>query len=375
MAAAHEAGFAEEMARQRENWAVDDMVKQQQQRELQNRMLGEIQKTATEIKDTKIDPFRSETAGVRIIAGFSDALMALGGNPRSGADSAVQRVIDADIAAQRENLNNKRGYLDAQRGAYTMLRQQGFDDVVATHAARSMMLDSAADQLRAWAAGQKGPQIQTQLDATMAMLDKMKANEDKQLDQAIQQTAFAMWTRSMQAAPPQHIANTVRLPDGRVVAYESADIAKDVTKRVQASKELEEIQKEALQLRGELFPAIKSGDLAKANSIRDQLENLRTRAIYAASTAEGQGVVREHEFPLAMKRFPFTNISPGTEKTIQASVRHTQQQVDAYVAAAGGERVNTGYTRDARGRITPTQQYRGEADAPKANAPRTFEGK
>ncbi len=208
--ATQEAMLGRERMQQYEQLQLEqaDREKQRQQRvetDMQN-----LRDSLQKIQESEIDPARfykkpdgTRDYGKSLLAGVAVALGALGeqlqgrsGNP---ALDIIERSIERDIAAQRENLASRRAGYGLEVNLLGQMRQQFADERQAETAARIAMLDAYEMKLGQVAASTKSEAIQRRYEKSMADLSVKKAEllssfEQDSIRQAMAETqaAFGM---------------------------------------------------------------------------------------------------------------------------------------------------------------------------------------
>lgn len=171
--------------------AFEELQAQQAQEEARRQeMIQEdmyrLQSSIQDLKQAKVDPTRwfkhedgSKNYGKTILASVAVALGAIGegfqgrgGNP---VLSIIERAIDQDIAAQRENLANRRAGVGLEMNMLGQMRAQFGDERQAETAARLMMLQAYEMKLDEVAARTKDPAIEARYAQQKADLETKKA--------------------------------------------------------------------------------------------------------------------------------------------------------------------------------------------------------
>lgn len=152
-------------------------------RDAQMKHLTDLQ-TKLETDVGKVDPNRlwgSKTTGQKLMAAFGVFLGGVGGGPNQ-ALGLVQKAINDDIAAQQQNIENRRSGLKAsiegQTNVLALMRQNFGDDTQALAATRVMYLDRASKQLETLASKFQAPELQAK---AADMLGKLQASRAEQL--------------------------------------------------------------------------------------------------------------------------------------------------------------------------------------------------
>ena len=102
----------------------------------------------------------------------------------------------------------------------------------------------------------------------------------------------------------------------------------------------------------------------EAARMHAELEDMTKTAVYARSTAAGQGQVREGEYPREAKSFPFASVfDPTADAIIGEQRRQNSERVNTIVSAHGGEYVTPGYAQTGAG-LKPMAVYQGRRAAP-----------
>ncbi len=284
-----------------------------------------------------------------IIPGVGPLMKMLGGN------------IDADVAAQRQDKKNAQIGIDQARAGLNDVRHD-FDDQ------RSYELAKEAQQ---WTNAQA--QIKAQVARTDDPILKAKAQE-LLVASAEKITGIKQEYDRISFVRPHLVGggagssakdlNTVRLPDGRTVAFQTKEDRQKVQERVLASQDLAKIYKRVNELRTAATNTANPVELIRINS---ELQSLQEKALPAWSTSKGQGQVKEEEAARYKKNlFPFDSIGPSAGNIIKNGEDENAYSVENIVKAHGGEEVRPGYEYDAQGRLHPVADYVGRGDSPNA---------
>lgn len=171
-------------AEQREGQAETNAFLVQNQRNDIEKQGADILSDAANLANYHEDPdrFWNSRSTPQKVAGFIG--IALGGfvsGMKGGSNQVVDMIdkeIDRDIAAQRNNWRANKDSLEAKRSAYGMaMEKYNHDDVAARAALRLASLDKVEAQARSAAASHAGTEADNRLDLLLADTSKLRAEQ------------------------------------------------------------------------------------------------------------------------------------------------------------------------------------------------------
>lgn len=199
-AEAEREGFeAEAAVRQEQREALEleqaDMVQREQERQqVIDAEMTKVRDAVDTMKTAKIDPYRfyrhpdgSTNYPKSIAAAIAVGLGALGsslparyGGGVGGPNMALQiidKAIDRDIQAQRDDIANKRAGIGLQMNLLSQMRAKFGDERQAESAARVVMLETYKMKIEETAARSKVPAVQANAQMLIAQADQKEAAE------------------------------------------------------------------------------------------------------------------------------------------------------------------------------------------------------
>lgn len=165
----------------------------------------ETQRQIDDVKSMKIQPNRAYADGGSaataviggLLGGIYQGLNHLQSNPFI---DQMNKVIDRDIAAQQEAINNKKGAIQDRKGLLAEMRATYKDESLAKAQAKNLYYEGMKEQLGAEAAQYDSPAIQARADQGIAAINREQAKLD--LNKALNDAA----ARSAQSAAAAHQA-------------------------------------------------------------------------------------------------------------------------------------------------------------------------
>lgn len=131
----------------------DDLVRIKEQEEMQiqeqariDEQNKKIDSAVTEFSSMKVDPkryWKNMDTGDRILAGIGMFLGSFGSASTNQAVDVIQKSIDKDIEAQKEEIESKKGVVNAQRGILGDMMQRFSNQRDAKNASRLAYLNNA----------------------------------------------------------------------------------------------------------------------------------------------------------------------------------------------------------------------------------------
>ena len=320
------------------------------------------------------------------LGGLGQGMAGLGSNP---ALDVLNRQIDRNIQAQKDNINQKHAAVDEQRGLIAQLQKNGMNEDQAESAAWNMYLDQAKTQIAKIAAGTKDQAIQARSQQMLAAIDKEQADRlqkyrEASTDKVIrkEQDAYrpAQWVGGGTGGKADS-ALSVHMPDGTVRIAADAESARKGRAAVVFQTKMKSIDQEALKFRELRKQALKSQDWKAAASYDDTLKQIQQDRIYTLSTAQEQGVVRDAEFIREAKvvdvaSFDWNPLTAGhTKQFLTDEQGRFDRIMENEVRTWAPEVAQHSYAVDASGGLKPQNTYTGEAKAPpKYVQPPSFKG-
>lgn len=343
----------------------------------------------------EVDPeaiWKERGSFAKVLAGIGVALGQFGALMRGGTNNAYEIVkgqIDANIAAQRENIANARHAFDTQSNLYAQNLQAFGDREKAAIATKINYLDQVSaivDQQRALSKSQdadaRAAEIQAQIMKDQAQAyDQFAVRTHTQLTEQENETYRPAQTAAAGLKRPE---NLITLSDGTTVQMPNAPEHGEAVKKIAVLDELQRRNNEILALRQKaagLDPLLDRTEYQKAMA---QLKDLGQQKISLMSLAVGQGVVKEAEYARAKEEQSFAEEGLGffkgnplassarevADEAIRAQTERWNKDQHSYVRAAGVPIVKKGYVQDARGNLVPAGKYTGQdADRPSNLAP------
>lgn len=182
--AAKEAGYLNEMAKQKRDAAIQqEQDAQKRQDELNKKFVDidtQIQNvTAQRIsrEDARKSFWAEKTTGEKILAGIALALGAVGA-ARTGKNMAAEYInsaIDKDVEIQAKNIENKKDALNTKKSLLSQFISAGHDLNTAKYAAKIAGIDSAIYDIKANSSRYAGQETAAKAVQTIGQLNVQKA--------------------------------------------------------------------------------------------------------------------------------------------------------------------------------------------------------
>lgn len=137
------------------DYAVRMQGEQKEREGREAKAFGEIDSITTDLATSRVDPdhiWKEKGTGAQIVAALGVAMGAFGAalaHTPNYAMEIVQRQIDRDIDAQKENIATKGRVLGAKQGAFQMLRQRGLDHAASEAGAYAVSWDAVTQKMEA----------------------------------------------------------------------------------------------------------------------------------------------------------------------------------------------------------------------------------
>lgn len=174
--------------------------RQQQFNKYQQDMDGQLQdynKTVQELASAKVDPERfwnsrsmpqkaSAFIGI-MLSGIGSGMQGVAGN---SALNLINRAIDADIDAQKTELDTKSRVLNYKGNLLGLMRQKYQDESTAQAATKATMLEKLQMQMQQQAALYESPLVQERAQLAIGQLKEEKAKYDTQIGMQFQNQAL-----------------------------------------------------------------------------------------------------------------------------------------------------------------------------------------
>ena len=161
----------ESLRMQREEDEKNRQAAREEQRGLVDKKLQRIDMLTQELGKQTIDPDRywnNKPTGAKIAAVIGAALTGFAGS--DAGLRLITQAIDRDIAAQKEQLQTKKGQIAAEENLLARFRQQGMDDEEAYIAAKSFLIEQAGRKIDEAKLGQADERKLAALDAAKGAL-------------------------------------------------------------------------------------------------------------------------------------------------------------------------------------------------------------
>lgn len=323
-------------------------------------------------RSSSIDPdhfWNSRSTGQQLAAIFGMVAGGILQGIRGGENPAmtmINQAIDRDMRAQQQNREHLGKSAEMQRASlgdllkqHEQQRKSEEEDRARSYKAALAQVDEVAARPDMQEPGmqQRLAQMREQLHEKIGQHDLAAAQFGERVTEEERMRApTGGGMGALKGAP-----NTLRLPDGRTVSFQTEDDRKKVAERVTAAADLNATIQRAQQLRGQLTPQFMMQHPVESRTILKELKDMQKTAVYARSTAAGQGQVREGEYPREASSFPFDSlVDPSADSVIANQAAMAKGQVDNIVRAHGGEYVQEGYVMTPQG-LRPLALYQGQA--------------
>jgi hypothetical protein len=245
--AAEEASLREELVKKQEQFALENMERENQRREALEQYETEVKLAIDDLKGTQVDSerwWKNKSTGGKVMAALAMGLGAFGAaltRTRNTAFDIIQTAINNDIAEQRLNLAGKREAVAEKRGIVSQMRARFSDERVADRLATAAVYENVQaklEQLQSTYQGQKaaadGQLLYGQLEAAkvQALAGARKAQEEmvtKQQELQLKVNKDDREERKLKAETP---ANRKELIDAAVRGdVDSTALPKDLEER------------------------------------------------------------------------------------------------------------------------------------------------
>lgn len=270
----------------------------------------------------------------------------------------LNRIQDQDIDAQKTDIEQSRYRAGEAKNGLAELRDQLGDERLAEDTYRARQLNYLMTKAQAMKANTSSQVAKANADKVIADLQDQLAQYQSKIDTSAYRAAYTTG-----GGAPAKSMNTVTLPNGKTVAFQTEADRTKVQERLLAQQDLGNIYSRVKVLRAQLTPKYIAEHPVESYKIRAELDSLAERALPAWSTGRGQGQVKEEEAKRYKENlFPFASlVNPAADRIIEGNVKENDDLLDNIVRAHGGEYVSTGYGPTG----TPTATYTGTRANPK----------
>jgi hypothetical protein len=209
---------------QRQALAQQEQARQQVIGEYKNRM-AEVDKAQAALDKQQENPDRlwnSWGTGQRLAAVVSQALGGFGQAFTGQNGSPINKMIEQDIDAQRQNYMRARDSVAAKRSAYGQLREQGLSDAEAAATLQVKQADAAGKAIDAQVDEKYAPtQVKAAAQMQKAQIAQKKQEGIAKLQQSVAETAHARAQTALERAQAQAAlvksGSAQQLPPGYVM--------------------------------------------------------------------------------------------------------------------------------------------------------------
>jgi len=258
---------------------LEDFDKQYQQTEAERKAFVQGKgKEMEQIMNAPIDANRfwnSQSTGQKIGASIGIALGAIGaamtGSGKNEALGIIDRAIDRDIDAQKNNKSNT-------MNAYKMLYDKFGDDKAAILGAKTMALNTAELQIKSVMANTQSEQVKAQAKQMLGEIQMKKGELGQQFEMqmyrmgALQQATTGKGVENPMFLPEDMQKKAVKMPDGFFRVAASEDGAKEIAKTAPAVNDMKATIAEMKQLQNEAGVSLPYSEAsAKAKSLMSRL--------------------------------------------------------------------------------------------------------
>lgn len=186
--AQREAGYLDEAQKQLQRQQDAALVAEHDRKKALDDQMKKIQSAADEASKTaSIDPdrfYKNMSTGTKIGFAVSAFLSAFAGNGGNAAIEMLQKSVDRDIDAQKQDFERAKGKVGLQQSIFGDMMQKFGDERQADAASRLAILNHVELQLKQAAAQYKSPQVQARAVQGMAVIEQQKQGLMVQAQQA-----------------------------------------------------------------------------------------------------------------------------------------------------------------------------------------------
>lgn len=368
-AAQEQAAYFKEMQDQQLRQASEQARLREAQDTEKARALADIRATSDAIANQKIDPeaiWKEKGDAARVMAAIGIAAGAFAASMNGGPNYAQQIVQDAvnkNIEAQQANLENRRKGLEKQTSLYGMMLDRFKDQDMALAASKASLYEQAETKAKMWAAKAGVDANNERYNAFMNGLNEAKLQELDKIYGVIQ-AKYVPASRVVSGGPASSgkgaaidAAKTVTLPDGRVIAFDTAEEAADRRKRIMAASRFRVLDE---QYRAAVSNAWDPNARAAATLLAAQKKVAAAEANgLDLAQVYGRGADRAHEDldalsggakpPGAIERVINWGKEAIGQKPDKAAVSDAAARGLMENAVSGGREVSRGYETNAKG--------------------------
>jgi hypothetical protein len=287
----------------------------------------------------KSTPNKIGTAIAIMFGGLGGGLSGKGGN---AALDVVNKQIENDINAQKENLGNQRSLLS--------VNLQKTKDLESAYAlTRSQLLAAAGAQVSQASAQAMGPEAKAMGDQLLGQLKNQASLQNAQFAgmQAKQQIASGQGNVNPEMLDKETRSRLVTLPNGKQTLAATDKDAEDIKGTLQGAEEFQDIINKMRQLRadnsGGTFFNGKESVTAKA---------LQARALTTINKLAGLSRLSEPEIEQFKNQVPGVLDKTTTDANVNARLDALQDQVNSAVHSAISQRTEA----PRRPSLTPTRK-------------------
>lgn len=208
--------------------------------------------------------WQSMSTGGKVLSLVGIALGGFGGGLTGKMDNPVMdqinKYIDRDIDAQKQNYERLRGKLGTQSSVYGLGMQQFGDSNAALLAAKASALGIAELKIKETAARAQSPEVQARAQMMLGDITQKKAQMGLQLNQMMYQMgALRQATNGGGVENPIYLPEdiqkkAVKMPNGMYRLANSEDGAKEISKTQVAAAEMKNTLLKMRQLQGASIP-------------------------------------------------------------------------------------------------------------------------
>lgn len=316
----------------------DQIARQQAMNELQAK-IAKANASADAMREGDAYPFGGKDVGTSAMGAlsiiFGGLAQAHGAKENMGLN-LVQRQIDRNIAAQRENYQRAKDKGQRLQGLYAELRQQGFDDDAAAAAAKQSMLDVTQQRLAAEAANADSGLARANIERARGQIALLSAQAKEQTEAGLGAMAFQIQSRynaaQAQAANQSQTGGEYEGVDEKALYHLGGNtfIKTNSEKSAEKIKERAALTENQIAAMNQLEALDKKivADPIKGVKLLQQRNMLADKLMYQTSTGLGQGIVHENEVGR-------TRAMAGPMTMAQLLTMH----------GAGGKNIEANYTR------------------------------
>lgn len=335
---------------------------------------GEIDRTAGEMRDRKVDPDRYfanqgtlKTIGWVLNGALNGFYAGMHGGRNEGL-ALMQQMIDRDVDSQKQDIANGRANLEDMRGSYAMAATEYKDDNDRILAARIYARDALQVKLQHAETDAASPLAAARAKQMMADNAKETALMRQQLlQQSANKTSFT------EQYKPEHyvgggpvggrhsnVASGLVVPigGGRGVVARSEEEARKIRDRIGARDAIVGNLKRIRDMDAHAGVIERANPYSAYNIERDRLiadtEAKKTVFEQQGAMSKGDQMVTDRALGAIQGTARWF---VDTTKTIDGAIQGMNESVDAQIRAQGGPIVQQGWDTDRHGAPVPTNDY------------------